>query len=510
MKKLLDKVPALKEDVLNRAMSPQLGQYVWKHGIGPQMGYSFSVIHALAYSFIGFQTAFLGVKYPLFWNTACLIVNSGMLDESDEDADYEEDETGKVKSTNYSKNAKALGELRSKNIEVSLIDINNSSFGFKPDVENNTILYGLKGVNKVGDPVIEQIIAGRPYTGIQDFMMRCPLKKDIMISLIKAGAFDKTDEHWAKELSPEPRLAIMAFYISKICEPKSKLTLQNFNGLMQRDLIPESLLDCKQVFVMNNYLKNFKCKDDFLVNEPRLQEALGKYYSDIIKGVEEDTYIISQATWKKFYDSVMDKARAWLKTNQTEILETLNTSLFMESWKKYATGSISAWEMEALCFYYHPHELANVDTVKYGISDFESLPTIPVVEKTFRRNGVDIPIFETTKIIGTVIGKNDTKSTVSLLTATGVVSVKMTKEYFANYNKQISQLGEDGKKHVLEKGWFTRGTKIMCTGFRRDDMFVCKSYKHTSFHQLYRITSISSNGIIELTHERHEDGKMYS
>ena len=178
----------------------------------------------------------------------------------------------------------------------------------------------------------------------------------------------------------------------------------------------------------------------------------------------------------------------------------------MECWEKYASGTISAWEMEALCFYYHKHELADIDTVKYGISDFEALPTIPVVEKTFKRNGVDIPIFETTKIIGTVIGKNDSKSTVSLLTTSGVVTVKMTKEYFAMYNKQISQLGADGKKHVLEKGWFTRGNKILCTGFRRDDMFICKSYKHTSFHQLYRITSILSNGAIELTHERYEDG----
>ena len=425
-----------------------------------------------------------------------------MLDETEEDADYEEDETGKIKSTNYSKNAKALGELRSKNINVSLIDINNSSFGFRPDVENNSILYGLKGVNKVGDPVIEQIVAGRPYTGIQDFMLRCPLKKDAMISLIKAGAFDKTDEHWAKELCSEPRIAIMAFYISKISEPKSKLTLQNFNGLMQRDLIPDSLLECKQAFVMNGYLKKFKDGDYFYVNAPQLQQVLDKYYNSVIKDVNQDIYVINQLTWKKHYDSIMDKARDWLKQNQQEVLNKLNTALFMECWEKYASGTVSAWEMEALCFYYHKHELADIDTVKYGISDFEALPTIPVVEKTFKRNGVDIPIFETTKIIGTVIGKNDSKSTVSLLTTSGVVTVKMTKEYFAMYNKQISQLGADGKKHVLEKGWFTRGNKILCTGFRRDDMFVCKSYKHTATHQLYKITAVINGVEMEVEHDR--------
>lgn len=43
-KKQLDKIPALKEKVLAQASSEKLGQYVWEHGLGPQMGYSFSVV----------------------------------------------------------------------------------------------------------------------------------------------------------------------------------------------------------------------------------------------------------------------------------------------------------------------------------------------------------------------------------------------------------------------------------------------------------------------------------
>lgn len=37
-KKQMDKIPALREKVLTQAKSPALGQYVWKSGIGPQMG----------------------------------------------------------------------------------------------------------------------------------------------------------------------------------------------------------------------------------------------------------------------------------------------------------------------------------------------------------------------------------------------------------------------------------------------------------------------------------------
>lgn len=37
-KKQMSKIPALREQVLKRAKSPRLGQYVWRFGAGPQMG----------------------------------------------------------------------------------------------------------------------------------------------------------------------------------------------------------------------------------------------------------------------------------------------------------------------------------------------------------------------------------------------------------------------------------------------------------------------------------------
>lgn len=43
-KKQMSKIPELREKVLNQAKSPCLGNYIWKCGIGPQMGYSFSVV----------------------------------------------------------------------------------------------------------------------------------------------------------------------------------------------------------------------------------------------------------------------------------------------------------------------------------------------------------------------------------------------------------------------------------------------------------------------------------
>lgn len=505
-KKQMNKIPALRQQVLDQAASPCLGNYIWTCGVGPQMGYSFSIIHALAYSFIGFQTMYIATKWnPIYWNTACLIVNSGSLEE---ESDFEEDEdTGEVtkkkeKTTDYGKIAKALGDIIGKGIKVSLVDINKSSYSFEPDADNNVILFGMKALSNVGGPIIDQIIANRPYIGIADFMARCPLNKSAMFSLIKAGAFDKVEEKWAKELGVEPRQLVMTYYISKVCEAKKRITLQNFNGLIQHDLIPEELDLQKRVFNFTKYLKANKKVGKYFVFDNICEEFYSKYFDMDLLEVINGLTCIEQTKWEKIYKSTMDKARDWIKENQNEILEKFNTILFKEMWDKYAGKNISAYEMESLCFYYHEHELKDVKMNKYGIVDFNDLPSEPAIDYFFKRNGRDLPIYKISKIIGTVIGKNDTRSSITLLTTTGVVNVKFTKEYFAMYNRQLSEKQPDGTKKVVEKGWFTRGVKLLVAGYRRDDTFVAKTYKNNGFHQIYKIVNVTDNGELELVHDR--------
>ena len=505
-KKQMNKIPALRQQVLDQAASPCLGNYIWTCGVGPQMGYSFSIIHALAYSFIGFQTMYIATRWnPIYWNTACLIVNSGSLEE---ESDFEEDEdTGEVakkkeKTTDYGKIAKALGDIIGKGIKVSLVDINKSSYSFEPDADNNVILFGMKALSNVGGPIIDQIIANRPYIGIADFMARCPLNKSAMFSLIKAGAFDKIEEKWAKELGVEPRQLVMTYYISKVCEAKKRITLQNFNGLIQHDLIPKELDLQKRVFNFTKYLKANKKVGKYFVFDNICEEFYSKYFDMDLLEVINGLTCIEQTKWEKIYKSTMDKARDWIKENQNEILEKFNTILFKEMWDKYAGKSISAYEMESLCFYYHEHELKDVKMNKYGIVDFNDLSSEPAIDYFFKRNGRDLPIYKISKIIGTVIGKNDTRSSITLLTTTGVVNVKFTKEYFAMYNRQLSEKQPDGTKKVVEKGWFTRGVKLLVAGYRRDDTFVAKTYKNNGFHQIYKIVNVTDNGELELVHDR--------
>ena len=485
-KKKLSEIPELKEKVFEKAKSSAIANYLWDYIVSPSLGYGFSDPHALAYSFIGFQSAYLATRWnPIYWNTACLVVNSGSL----------EDQT-KEKTSDYAKIAKAIGAITSAGIEVSLININTSDFGFKPDVKNNRILYGLKAISGINADTIEIIKKNRPYIGIKDFITRCPLKKTININLIKAGAFDEVEK-----ILPN-RKTIMAYYISQICDAKNKLTLQNFNGLILHNLIPKELEMQIRIFNFNKYLKTKKVKEYYSFDNA-CSQFFEKYYSDysdylqIVDGME----LIPQKIWDNIYKKEMDAAREWLKDNQQKVLNDYNTLLFQEIWDKYAKGNNAHWEMEALCFYHDPHELSKVDLKKYGIIDFNSLSRESKVDYYMRRAGNQIPIFEISRIAGTVLAKDDSRCMISLLTTTGVVQVKMTRDYYGMYKRQISEIQPDGTKKVLEKGWFVRGTMLVVAGFRREDTFVAKTYSSTGFHQLYKVDKIDGIDLV-LRHDR--------
>ena len=240
-KKLMDKIEPLHQKILDKSGSKHLAEYVWETAIKPQMSYSFSKIHALAYSYIGLQTVYLATYFPsVYWNTACLRIDSGL----DEEA-----------STNYGKIAKAVGNIMSRGISLSLVDINKSQYMFEPDEESDRIVYGLKALNGVGGDVIQEVIENRPYDSLDNFIEKTSATRTAIISLIKAGAFDQFGE----------REDIMKEYLWKICEPKKRLTMQNFNGLIEKNLVPVELDFQKRLFRFNKmWRKNYKV-DDVLV-----------------------------------------------------------------------------------------------------------------------------------------------------------------------------------------------------------------------------------------------------
>ena len=525
-KKQMAKIPELRAQVYEKMNNDVIADYIWEIAVRPQLGYAFSMNHSLPYSFVGIQTIYLAINFnPIYWDTACLIVNSGSLEDNSEeeivdiyepeaqdlsegvtfiDLPDKKEKIRKTSSTDYGKVAKAIGDIRGAGIKVSLININRSDFGFSPDVENNQILFGLKGLLNVGDELVMNIIEKRPYISPRDFINKVKPTKQAMISLIKSGAFDEMLE----------RKMCMAWYIWETCDKKKRLTLQNMPGLIRYGLLPEDTdeqIMARRVFEFNRYLKAV-CKSAEMPGMYKLDERAINFLMELEeeKHIQYDGangYYLSEKIWdKSVYQLWMNVFRKWIAENKDEILNNLNSTIFKEDWDKYAkNGNISAWEMEVLCFYYHDHELSNVNKEKYGFVNFFELPEDPIVEKTFpTKNGGQGKMFKLFKICGTCIAKNKVKSTVTLLTTDGVVEVKFRKEYFSLFDKQISERDSDGTKHVVEKSWFNRGSMIIVQGYRSGDNFIPKKYATTGGHQLYKIEEIKSNGDLILQDQRYQ------
>lgn len=479
-----------------------LCRYVWNNLIALNKGYGFNAAHTLAYSLVALQEMNLAYNYPIvFWDTANLIVDSGAMnleEEFEKDIEDEEDEEGETKiknsSTDYGRIAAAIGKMKSRGLAFSLPNINTSTITFSPDIEKGRILYGLKGITRVGNQLIKDIISNRPYNKLEDVLSRVKINKVQMISLIKAGVFDELYEDKDRE-------EIMDIYIDLISDKKKRITLQNMASLIRFELIPEELDFERRLFNFNKYLKSFKEGDYYRLDTVAMNFFENNYDTDVLEKViitgEEKTALISQKTWDNTYKKGMDPMRDWMKTNQTEILDNLNNKLKEEVAEKYTEGSISKWEMDSLSFYYHDHELEKLRKDIYEIDDYFSLPDEPEIERSFSgKDNSTINIFKLSRIAGTVIDKDKNKSMVSLLTPTGVVTVKVWKNQFTAWDKQISERGADGKKHVIEKSWFTRGTKLIITGIKRDNTFVPKKYKNTEFPLFEKIVEMDEKGFI--------------
>ena len=512
----------------------KLVHYVWDVLLRVQRGYSFCRAHTLAYSLIALQEMNLAYKYPkIFWDCACLINDAGgnetpeepdeeaieetkaeepyydEMEEFDEDEDeevssYDEDDGAngypativvtkdgkkkkKIKATNYGKIASAIGRMQSAGVVIAPPDINKSSFTFSPDVEKNEIRFGMSGITRIGEDLVKAIIANRPYTSIEDFTNRVKVNKPQVINLIKSGAFDEFGD----------RIELMRKYAESISDCKKRITLQNMKMLIDFGLIPDEYDMERRVYNFNKYLKKMKDGTYYGMDNIAFDFFSRNFDVDLLVPSEtsESGFRIPQVKWDNIYQRHMDKVRPYVKEHNAELLKAVNDRLISDVWNKYCLGSVSRWEMEALSCYIHEHELAGVDYEEHGWDRFGDLGENPVIEKYFPIKGKQVPIFKLNRIVGTVLDRDKSKKTVTLLTTDGVVLVKIY-GVFQQYDKQISERGADGKKHVIRKSEFARGNKIIVTGVRDGQDFRAKKYKNTKFHLVETIAEINGNEVI--------------
>ena len=490
--------------------------YVYNVQFKRQFGYSFSLNHCLPYSDICLQCMNIVLKWgAIYWNTGCLIVNSGSTnDDSDEGTDY-----GKI--------SRAMGMMKKEGINISLPSVNRSRFGFHPDVKNNEIIYGLKPIQGIGTKIAKGIIEHQPYTSIDDFYNKMQEFKNeadenkfgdtAMITLIKAGCFD--------ELEHKPRKQIMEDFIRKISNPIKSLKIGNIEDLAELGL----LTDEQKKYELRLYrFRKYVCQKKFFYkqsgkspttayyilekkfSEPYFYEHFDSYmtaYKDY-EYTEDGHIAVKKGSLDRVFDKLMEDFKEKV-LDDPKNLEAVNEAKFKQVWDDKASGTISKWEMDSLCFYYSGHELANVNRELYNIVNFDDLPTSPKVSATFMYRGQQKSRFTLYRICGTVLDRDKNKNVVTLLTPDGVVQVKFYKGNFSFYDKQISEVNEDGSKTVIEKSWFSRGSKLLITGFRRDEQFIPRSYKDSLYkHSVQLILDIKEDGSLILQGERAGSEEM--
>lgn len=290
----------------------------------------------------------------------------------------------------------------------------------------------------------------------------------------------------------------MHLYLDGVVDKKERLTLQNMQMLLDKELIPDTMKFYGQLFLFNKFLKKCKINNDYQLNDSAISFITSHFNVDII----DNGNLIKQNVWDNLYKKSMEPMRVYLKDHKDELLMQLNQKLYDELADKYARGNVSSWEMESLSFYYHKHEL---ESFKDQYDSFFELPEEPEIDYSFEgKDGQTINIYKLHHIIGTVIDKDKIRNTVTLLTPTGVVDVKIYKNQFALYDKQISQRDSDGVKHVVEYSWFKRGTLLMIQGIRRSQDFTPKKYKGSVYPVISKIINIDKSNNLIFQFERME------
>lgn len=135
-------------------------------------GYSFNKSHSASYAMLSYQTAYLKCHYPNHFYASLM---SGCKTDGD----------GQQEVAQY------IQECKERGINILPPDINSSSVSF--NARPNGIVYRLSTIKHVGESAVEHIMGLRPISSLHDFLERrdkSVVKKNVVINLIKAGAFD--------------------------------------------------------------------------------------------------------------------------------------------------------------------------------------------------------------------------------------------------------------------------------------------------------------------------------
>jgi DNA polymerase-3 subunit alpha len=139
-------------------------------------GYGFNKSHAVSYSILSYQCAWLLNYYPVEWMAAFL---------------DKEPETRKEK---------ALSIAKSFGFSVEPVNINTSGKVWEISLDGRTLIQPLSSIKGMGDAAIQQVLDNRPFENIEHFLFNenivySKLNKKCLDVLIRSEALDNLMDH---------------------------------------------------------------------------------------------------------------------------------------------------------------------------------------------------------------------------------------------------------------------------------------------------------------------------
>jgi DNA polymerase-3 subunit alpha len=164
----------LKNDLIKGAMenvglTEEMANRVWDEIISNFGGYAFNKAHAVCYSFLSYQTAYLKAHFPLEFLIADLNFssNSNTLDKDDK--------------IEYAKN-----EIRGLGVKILPPDINKSEKTYKI-LDDKHVITGFDSMKYMGKDAIPELLEKRPFVSFEDFLAKVDGKK-VKVPAIQALA----------------------------------------------------------------------------------------------------------------------------------------------------------------------------------------------------------------------------------------------------------------------------------------------------------------------------------
>lgn len=416
----------------------EMAAYVWEQLIVPQLGYSFSAPHIVAYTAISVIESYIALEYgSIYWKTASLSVDAGIQGDM-------------VEGIDYTKLSKAVTEAKSL---IELPDINLSEVGFTPN--NNKILYGLGAISGVGNDDIKLIVDNRPYSSFDNFMDKVgnTLSTKKIATLIKSGLFHSFNDSTRE-------LAIS--YLQKYTPRKEKLTTVQLPKIIE--YVPSEYETEKNAYQLSSSL--FGRKAVALTSDMETY-ILKNHSKDFAVDYKNGKMVVDEKSFKKWFNKVVAPLKEWLKS--VEAVEALAKTDMKETWIKEFSGNEAQWYFSALSFYpfFHELEYTNIHEV-VDLNKFSDLPEegVKVDSRVKYDRGV---------VAGTVIDK-DKRGLITMVSNTDeVLTVRVGKDRYSKYNKKNMQ-GEGKNRVLVEDSWFVRGTTLVVVGYRRGNDFVANKY----------------------------------